>query len=428
MYPQPRKIKLLAKKNRILNEVFRNGGCSRFDLARRLNINAAMVGTYVTEFLEAGVLVEGETSPAGRGRAPVPLQLNPKYGCFLGLDFEALRARAVLCDFAGNTLLEKETPFRSRVTRKEVLRKIVDLARQLADRADRPLLSVGIAAPGQVDCNAGRILHYGLLPDFDEVPLLERFQQAFGARVEGVGPLNAKSCVGDSVPPSKRGPEARDTLEPLVFVEDNIRAVAYGELLRGAGRGRQNFLCLAVRSGVGLGIIIDGKLYGGAGAFAGEAGYTVFPAGDGPQVMTDLISAKGFVQEILRLLRSRQGTPTHQKLLGKANDLSLNDIVAAAEEGDELLRDRLEMLGTHLGVLTANLANLFSPEVIILAGEVPRCCDLVYCAVERAFHKFTLPQILEITHLDSSLLGKFAGALGAAYLGFARRYPEDELT
>ena len=53
MYPQPRKIKLLAKKNRILNEVFRDGGCSRFDLARRLNINAAMVGTYVAEFLEA---------------------------------------------------------------------------------------------------------------------------------------------------------------------------------------------------------------------------------------------------------------------------------------------------------------------------------------------------------------------------------------
>ncbi len=415
MYPQPRKIKLLAKKNRILNEVFRNGGCSRFDLARRLNINAAMVGTYVTEFLEGGMLVEGEMSPAGRGRTPVPLQVNPKYGCFLGLDFEALRARGVLCDFAGNALFEREAPFRSRITRKEVLRKIVDLARQLVERADRPLLSVGIAAPGQVDCHAGRVLHYGLLPDFDEVPLLGCFQQAFELGVEGV-------------PPSIRGQDARDPSDTLVFVEDNIRAVTYGELLRGAGRGHQNFLCLAVRSGVGLGIIIDGKLYGGTGAFAGEVGYTVFPAGDGPQVMTDLISAKGFVQETLRLLRSRQGTPTRQRLLDKANDLSLSDIVAAAEEGDEVLRDRLEMLGTHIGVLAANLANVFAPEVIVLAGEVPRCCGLVSVAMERAFRKFTLPQILERASLDNSSLGKFAGALGAAYLGFARRYPEEELT
>ncbi|MCL5282703.1 MAG: ROK family protein, partial [Planctomycetes bacterium] len=115
-------------------------------------------------------------------------------------------------------------------------------------------------------------------------------------------------------------------------------------------------------------------------------------------------------------------------LLGKANDLSLDDIVAAADEGDDVLRDRLEMLGTHLGMLAANLANLFAPESIILAGEVPHCCDLVYGAMERAFRKFTLPQILENTGLDSSSLGKFAGALGVAYLGFAKKYPEEELT
>jgi predicted NBD/HSP70 family sugar kinase len=109
----------------------------------------------------------------------VPLQLDPQYGCFLGLDFEALRARAVLCDFAGNALHKKEIPFRCRITRRTVLKKIVGLAQELADRADRPLLSVGVAAPGQIDCHAGRILHYGLLPDFDDVPVAECFRQAF---------------------------------------------------------------------------------------------------------------------------------------------------------------------------------------------------------------------------------------------------------
>jgi len=395
MRPQPRETKLAAKKNRILNELFRGGGCSRFDLARRLNINAAMVGTYVGEFLKEGILLEGEAPPSGRGRTPVPLQLNPQAGCFIGLDFEALRARAVLCDFGGHAICQKEIPFRSRVTRKTVLQRIVDLALQLADQADRPLLSVGLAAPGQVDCHSGRILHYGLLPDFDDVPLLERFEQAF------------------DVP---------------VFVEDNIRAVAYGELLRGAGRGRQDFLCLAVRSGVGLGIVVNGKLYAGAGTFAGEVGYTVFPSGDGPQAMTDLISAKGFVEETVRLLRSRQGAAKRQALLDKDDDLSLSDIIGAAEAGDELLQDRLEMLGTHLGMVTANLANLFSPEMIVLAGEVPNCCELVTRKMARTFRKFTLPQILEVTSLQKSLLGDFAGALGAAYLGFAKLHPEDEKT
>jgi glucokinase len=212
-----------------------------------------------------------------------------------------------------------------------------------------------------------------------------------------------------------------------VFIEDNIRAVAYGELLRGAGRGHRHFLCLTVRSGVGLGIVIDRRLYCGAGAFAGELGYTVFPTAGGPQAMTDLISAKGFVQETLRLLRSRPGTPSRQRLLRQASDLSLHDVVTAADQGDELLRERLELLGTHLGMATANLANLFSPEVIVLAGEVPGCCARVRGAMEQAFREFTLPQILNITRLKDSALGQFAGALGAAYLGFAKVYPEEEL-
>ena len=70
MYSQPRRTKLAAKKNRILNQVFRNGGGSRLELAWRLNMNAAMVGTYVAEFIEDGLFMEGEASPTRRGRSP----------------------------------------------------------------------------------------------------------------------------------------------------------------------------------------------------------------------------------------------------------------------------------------------------------------------------------------------------------------------
>src|SRR3546814_816434 len=110
MHPRPRETKLVAKKSRILNEIFRGAGCSRFDLARRLNINATMVGTYVDEFLRQKILVEDEPMQSRPGRAPVPLRPNPQHGCFLGLDFEALRARAVLCDFAGEVLHQDEIP------------------------------------------------------------------------------------------------------------------------------------------------------------------------------------------------------------------------------------------------------------------------------------------------------------------------------
>ena len=395
MHPRPRETKLASKKNRILNEVFRSGRCSRLDLARRLNINASMVGGYVDGFLREGCLIECEPRASRPGRAPVPLQLDPENGCFLGVDFEALRARSVLCDFAGQTLYQEEMLFDAGVSREQVLKRIVSMAGRLADRADRPLLSVGVAAPGQVDCRTGRVLHYQLLPDFDGAPVQDRFQEKFDAPV---------------------------------FVEDNIRALAFAELLRGSGRGGRNFLCLAVRSGVGLGIVIDGRLYVGANAMAGEVGYTVFPTPGGARTITDLVSAKGFVLETLRLLKSRQGGGTREQLLAKGEGLLLTDIVAAAEAGDELLHEHLERLGMHLGFMAANLANLFAPEKIILVGEVPGCSPIVRQTMERKFREFTLSPILTTAYLENGALGVFGGALGAAWLGFTRTFPEDEET
>lgn len=391
--PRPRETKLAVKKSQILNQVFRSTRSYRFELARQLNINATMVGAYVDEFLREGVLVEREPMQSRRGRAAVPLRPNPSYGCFLGIEFEALRARAVLCDFAGDVLEKEEVPIGSRATREDVIRTVLSLAKTVAERAEYPLLSVGVAAPGQVDCIAGRVLHYRLLPDFDQVPIRERFEEHF------------------DVP---------------VFVEDNIRAVAFAELLRGSGRGSRDFLCLAVRSGVGLGIVIDGKLHGGANAMAGEAGYMVFPTAGGPQIVTDLVSAKGFLKSTRELLGSWQTTAARARLLEKGEDLELADVVAAAEAGDTLLYERLEELGTNLGLVAANLANLFAPEKIVLAGEVPRCSRIVRQTMERTFREFTLPQILGVVYLEDGTLGGFAGALGAAWLGFEKVFPEDE--
>jgi len=79
-------------------------------------------------------------------------------------------------------------------------------------------------------------------------------------------------------------------------------------------------------------------------------------------------------------------------------------------------------------MLAANLANLFAPEKIVLAGEVPRCSPIVRQRMERTFRQYTLPQILTTAYLEDGTLGGFAGALGAAWMGFSKVFPEDEET
>jgi predicted NBD/HSP70 family sugar kinase len=390
---RPRESKLIANKHRILNRIFRERSCSRLYLARRLNINASTVGNYVEGFLRDGVLSEDHDGPTRRGRSPVPVWLNPDYGRFLGVDLEALRVRTVLTDFAGEVVAQKEVGLRAGLGREAVLEIVLDAAKQTAKEAgDRRLFAVGVAAPGRLDLSAGRIVRYDLLPDFNDVPLLDHFRPHF-------------DCP--------------------IYIEENIRALTLAELLRGIGRGHRHFLCLAARSGFGMGIVIDGRIYTGNRAMAGKVGRTAFPRDGRAWTMTELVSAKGIARRAVLALKSARKTPVRRALLEKADDLSLADLVAAAD-GDRLIRGLLEQVGADLGLVTANLANLFAPEKIILAGEVPSCCPLVREALEEWFRRHTVPEILQdIVLVDGSLSG-FAAAMGAAYLGFLKTFPEDE--
>jgi predicted NBD/HSP70 family sugar kinase len=362
MHPKPREARLRLKMNRILAHLFREGEASRFALARRLNLNASMVGKYVDDLLRRGLLLEDARAGTRRGRVPVALRLNPAHGRFLGLDFEALRARAVLTDFAGGILARREVPFRAGLGREKRVEALLSLAGALARQAGRRLLALGVAAPGLVDVAAGRVLRYPLVPDFEDVPLRELFEARF------------------DVP---------------ILVEHNIHTLTLAETLRGGGKGLTDVLCLVVRSGLGLGVVMDGRIQRGKNARAGLVGFTRFA---GAERMTDLVSATGLLKRAgARTLAEVVANPRHARLL--------------------------EGAGRTLGLLMANLAHLFAPEKIILVGEVPACSPRLRAAMEREFRRHLLPE-LPVSVADSRLEG-YGAALGAADLGFLRRFPAE---
>jgi predicted NBD/HSP70 family sugar kinase len=393
MAPGPREAKLLAKKHAILVRLFRERQASRTSLAGALDLNASMVGRYVEDLLRRGLVSEDARGGSRRGRLPVAVRLNPGHGCFLGLDFEALRTRAVLSDFAGDVVARREAAFRPGVSPREVVRTIVSVAIALARRAGRrPLLSVGIAAPGQLDFDRGRVVRYPLLPGFEDVPVREAFERR---------------------------------LDAPVFLEENIRALTVGEMLRGAGRGHAHLLCVAVRSGAGVGIVIDGKIHLGVRAAAGELGWTAFPTPAGPRRLTDLVAATGIARAARERLRALPRTARRAALLARGETLSLPEIVRAAEEGDRALASELRTVGERLGLVLANLANLLAPEKIVLAGEVPTSSALVRDALEAVFRRHLYPDLAgEVALADSRLQG-YGAAVGAACLGFLRRFPTE---
>src|SRR5687767_11818096 len=240
-----------AKRHRLLQQLHRRGEASRLRLARELRISNSRVCDLVDKMVDEGLLDEDSAVGERRGRRGVTIRLNPRYGHLVGLDMEAKRLRLVLTDFTGQVVWETRRAIRPPKNQAAFLDQIFDFvdAAMIEVRARaRRILGFGIAASGVIDLKRGVILHYDLIPQAADVPLRELISQRTGL------------------------PCCR---------ENNIRAMTLAEWTLGAARGLKSFVCMSVRSGVGAGVVIDGRMHTGSHGFAGEAGYMVLP-GEGP--------------------------------------------------------------------------------------------------------------------------------------------------
>lgn len=240
-----------AKRHRLLQQLHRRGEASRLRLARELRISNSRVCDLVDKMVLEGLLDEDSAVGERRGRRGVTIRLNPSYGHLVGLDMEAKRLRLVLTDFTGQVVWETRKPIRPPKDQAGFLDQIfefVDAAIiDVRARATR-VLGFGIAASGVIDLERGVILHYDLIPHATNLPL----RDLIARRIE------LPCCM-----------------------ENNIRAMTLAEWTLGAARGLTSFVCMSVRSGVGPGVVIDGRIHSGSHGFAGETGYMVLP-GDGP--------------------------------------------------------------------------------------------------------------------------------------------------
>ena len=229
------------------------GGISRVELARKLKLVPSTAGIYVDRLLVEGYLLETAVSVRGLGRPPVVVQLNPRAGRFVGVDFDARQIFATAVDFAQQPLQEVRRTIPARATVERVLEIIADAITEVAGTSRTNCSASGSACPARS---------------------MRRAESRCDIRF----------CETGTKCRSVRG--WPNTFSVPVSVENNLRSIALAELWSGQGRGLRNFVCLGVRSGIGSGIIVDGQLLRGANNLAGEIGRWVCPEalidGSGP--------------------------------------------------------------------------------------------------------------------------------------------------
>jgi len=398
--PTPGNPSLLKELNQflILDTLRRQGALSRSELSRVTGLTPPTVGIIVKGLLEEGYLVEQASTPgAGIGRRPVPVALNPRAGVAVGVNVSSTKVVILSLNLLGQVQARRSFPIPAGTDPEVVFGQVVDKIRaMLADIRPRRVFGVGVGLHGLVDHEQG----------------LLRFAPHLGWRNVPVGDLLAASLPGP------------------VVVDNGVRCMAQGELWFGAARGVENLVCVAVGTGIGSAIVLEGRLYRGADGVAGEIGHVTVDV-EGPRCdcgnygcLETLASGPAIARQAAR--RIKAGNPSLLAEWGLDPDsITAQDVARAALAGDALSRQVFAEAGTYLGIAIANLAKTLNPAQILIGGGVSQAGDLLLEPLRRSLAQRTegiLPGGLPVHPIQ---LGGDAGAIGAATLVLERFFRGD---
>ena len=273
---------------------------------------------------------------------------------------------------------------------REIVSALIAAARVCDERSaveGKSIGSISIVVPGTVNVRAGKIL---TIPN---VPCLDSFE------------LSA---------------ELRSALGRPVILENDANAAAVGEMWQGAARGYHTMVCVTLGTGVGGGIILDGKLWHGANDSAGEIGHTcVEPFGGvacgcGSRGCLEVYAS---ATAIVRM--AREGRPRHpSSSLNVTDDLTAARVFVAGKAGDELAVEVFHRMGDYLGIGLANLINILNPEMIVIGGGVANGWELFEEHMRHQVNEHAFPLPASEVKIVPAECGDDAGLLGAARLAF----------
>ncbi|MBA7619902.1 Protein mlc [subsurface metagenome] len=263
----------------------------------------------------------------------------------------------------------------------------VDRLLKLKNIDSSQLDSISIAAAGGIDIKKGLVTSSPHLPGWHNVPLRDI---------------------------------VRDKYKVGTFLLNDASAAALGEHRFGAGRGVNNLVLLTIGTGIGGGIIIDGRLYHGPSGSAGEFGHTTIDV-NGPKCacgnvgcLETLVSGTAMAREARRRIAQGESSSLVEMVAGKIEEITAEEIGAAARGGDSLALDIITEAATYLGVGLVNLVNIFNPEMIIIGGSVAKLGDLLLDPARRLVKERAFPISAQAVRIVTAQLGDEAGLLGAA--------------
>ena len=375
-------------KIRIISYYINNGENSLADLGKEMDLTVPTVTKLVGELIEDGYVIDFGKQETNGGRRPNIYGLNPDSGYFIGVDIKHFRINLALINFKGDLMQTKcDIPFQyenSEANLESLCDSIDDFINSL-NIERKKIFSVGINISGRVNSETG---HSYSRYFFSEKPLSEIFQERLGIHVS---------------------------------IDNDSRAMAYGEYLKGVVHGEKNILFINVSWGLGMGIITDGKLYYGKSGFSGEFGHLTSFDNEvichcGKKGCLETQASGSYIHRRFIEKLADGNTSILNKKIKSGDLITIEMIINAAMQGDMLAIDLIEEVGTTLGKHIAGLINLFNPELVVIGGSLALTGDYLYLPIKSSIKKHSLNLVSKDTGIKLSKLGDLTGVVGACML------------
>lgn len=213
-----------------------------------------------------------------------------------------------------------------------------------------------------------------------------------------------------------------------VTIDNDTRAMTYGEYMQGCVKGEKNILFINVSWGLGIGIIIDGKVYTGKSGFSGEFGHVnafdnevLCHCGKKGCLETET-SGSAFHRILLERIKNGENSILSERITDPENPITLDEIITAVNKEDLLCIDIVEEIGQKLGKQIAGLINIFNPELVIIGGTLSRAEDYITQPIKTAVRKYSLNLVNKDSVISTSKLKEKAGIIGACMLARSRMF------
>ncbi|RRN78036.1 ROK family transcriptional regulator [Pseudoxanthomonas sp. SGD-10] len=381
-------FKNLNFKKELLSYLAKVESATVADLCKELGLSTPKVTTLINSLIDDGLIEDyGKVESTG-GRKPNLFGLTSNSAFFIGVDIKQNHINIGLSDLQ-KRLIEIKNNIRFKLDNNvESLDTLCSLINEFINGTSIPrekILGLGINLSGRVNYSTGYSYSFY---NFSEEPLSEVISSKIGIKV---------------------------------FIENDSRAMAYGEFCAGVVKDEKNVLFLNLDYGIGLGILINGQLYYGKSGFSGEIGHI-------PLFKNELLchcgkkgcletEASGWALTRFFIEKIKQGsTSSVTHLRQDINNIQLKDIIQAAHKDDVLAIELIAKIGENLGRALAVLINLYNPELVILGGSLATTQDYISLPIKSAINKYALNLTKQDTVIKISLLGERAGIIGACLL------------